>query len=426
MVKQEPFAVEEWFDTYETKCTTNIAETCCSAVSLEKLSKIIDKPLQPLFQQISSRALTYGSIPGSADLRTAVSEIYNGTADLASAQVAKFGLSQPKLNPDNILVSNGAIGANYLVYYSLLGPGDHVIVTDPLYQQLQSVPKMFGAEVELAPLKKVSISEKEGEPREAYAFDMELLKKMLKPNTKMVILNSPHNPTGSHISTIELKQIVDIVKAAPRKSSNDPPPYIQVDEVYRPVFAEKDPSKWPLSIVHLYERGISTSSATKAYGMAGVRVGWVASHDKTVLSECTSKRHYNTISVSQVDDMIVTWALRDGGWKKIVDSHLENVVRPNIEVLMDWVNSSNGAVVCPRPTAGTTVLVELVGVKDTTEICKEIILEHSTMIAPGITFNSPGTVRIGFANSPEEIKQGLEVVKKVLVKHRFVPKPWNM
>lgn len=433
MVHQEVFSVEEWFDTYEPKCEINIGETCCASLSLNEISKIIDKPLEPVLEKISNLRLTYGPISGSKELRSAVAGIYNETGESAKAQFAKFGISdsqfsQSRIGADNVLVSNGAIGANYLVYYALLGPGDHVIVTDPIYQQLRSVPKMFGAEIELLPLEKDpgTNSEQEGGTTDVYRLNLEALKKMLKPNTKMVILNSPHNPTGSHLTTAELKEIVDIVKVAPRNSQNElQPPYIHCDEVYRPVFLD-DEADWPLSIIHLYERGISTSSATKAYGMAGVRVGWVAARDKQVLVECMAKRHYNTISVSQVDDTVTTWALQEGGWRKILNHHLTQTVRPNVELLMEWVKSSNGAVRCPRPTAGTVVLIEFVGVTETISISKEIILDHSTMLAPGETFNRPGTVRVGFANSPKDLKLGLEEIKKVLVKHRFVPKPWNM
>ncbi|VVT55266.1 uncharacterized protein SAPINGB_P004510 [Magnusiomyces paraingens] len=406
MVNQEDFLVERWMDEFETTVQYQIAETCCASLSLDEVSAITGKPL-PL-AEIAQIPLTYGAIPGTAAAREAISAIYNDSV---------VG-SVPKVTPEQVLVTNGAIGGNFLLYYSLVGPGDHVVVVDPIYQQLQSVPRMFGADVSLLHL----------EEDAGYLPDLAKLKSLLKSNTKLVIINSPHNPTGAVLSTLQLEQIVKIVKDTYKEFHPDgtEPPYIQCDEVYRPVFLTTDESTWPLSIVHVYERGVSTSSATKAYGLAGLRFGWVVSRDAALIEDCLKHRDYNTISVGLVDDALAAWALGNGGWRKLVQHHLTTIVLPNAAKLEEYVTSSNGAVSYVKPTGGTVVLLKIGGVKDTVSFCRDFIAAKSVLVVPGETFNKPGTIRIGFANKTADLDIGLELLKDYLVEKRFVPSPWNL
>lgn len=414
MVKQEDFLVERWMDEYETKVSTNIAETCCASLSLKQVSEIIGKPIP--FDQLANMPLTYGIIPGSLASRKAISAIYNETGSAVANNSTTTTPQVPIITPDDVLVSNGAIGANFLLYYSLVGPGDHVVVIDPIYQQLQSVPKMFGADISL--LKLTSKAE--------YQPDLNEFKSLLKPSTKLVIINSPHNPSGVVWSTETLQKIIGLVKDH-AKTHKVPAPYIHCDEVYRPVFFEKDESKWPLSIVHLYEKGISTSSATKAYGLAGLRFGWLVSRDSSVLVECTKRRDYSTISVSMVDDLLASWALESRGWHKLLSYHLATVCIPNLKVLKEWVAASNGAVSYVVPQGGTTILLHIVGVPngDTVAFAKEFVTKKKVLVVPGETFNSPGTIRIGFANDSKAWAVGLGIIQDFLIEKKYVPAPWG-
>lgn len=413
MVHQEDFLVERWMDEFETSVSCNIAETCCASLSLAQVAAITGRAVP--VDALTSVPLTYGVIPGSAAARAAIAAIYNESA----ADADNDGAGEvPVVSPEDVLVSNGAIGANFLAYYALVGPGDHVVVVDPLYQQLQSVPRMFGAEVTLLRLEK----------EQQYLPEPARIAALLRDNTKLVIINSPHNPTGAVISTARLREIVRVV----RESRPHDPPYIHCDEVYRPVFFgenegadEAEGKGWPLSIVHLYERGVSTSSATKAYGLAGLRFGWLASRDAGFIEECLKRRDYNTISVSLVDDLLAAWALGSGGWRRLVVHHMRAVCRPNLALLDAYVAASNGAVAYTRPRGGTVVLLRITGVDDTVAFCREFIAAKSTLIVPGETFNSPGYVRIGFANSPESLATGLERLKEYLIEKRYVASPWH-
>lgn len=192
-------------DTYETTPEVlNIAETCAASISIDDLVALCEDPNVPNPINTSTK-LTYGAIRGSQALRERLASLY-------SARV-----SSP-LSPDNVLITPGAIAANFLLLYTLIGPGDHVICVHPTYQQLYSVPASLGAEVSLWKLKK----------EKKYIPDIEDLKPLIKENTKMIIINNPNNPTGS---TIPKSVLTSLIEVASKQNI-----ILLSDEVYRPLF----------------------------------------------------------------------------------------------------------------------------------------------------------------------------------------------
>jgi DNA-binding transcriptional MocR family regulator len=150
-------------DAYEKNCKFNVAETCCASVSIDDLRQLSsEKELNPL---LTSTKLTYGAIRGSDQLRDNLSSLYS----------AKWN---SKLPIENVLIMSGAIQANFLLHYTLIGPGDHVICHYPTYQQLYSVPESLGAEVSLWKAKE----------EDGWKLDVKELESLVKPNTKMIIL----------------------------------------------------------------------------------------------------------------------------------------------------------------------------------------------------------------------------------------------
>lgn len=397
MVQQADFAIERFMDEFEEVVELNISETCCWSLSLNEVSQIIGQPIPDL----ASQRQIYGVISGSHELRGAIADLYNETSFNA-------GPDQIKISGEDVITANGAIGANFLVYYGLVGPGDHVVCVDPVYQQLKSVPEMFGAEVSLLPIDPAN----DNLPRIA---DLEALIANAKNPTKLIILNSPHNPSGSVMPTALLKEFVEVAK------KHDA--YLKVDEVYRPMYFG-DQADLPPSIVSLYAKGISTSSTSKAYGLAGLRMGWVATPDKAARLACLSRRDYNMISTGVLADTVSTWALR--GYKPLIAYNTAQCQRV-LAHLDSWVSSSNGAVSYVKPTGGTTTFLKIEGVpdNDTMRFCREFIAAKSTLIVPGETFDRPGYVRVGFGNDLEVMKQGLERLKEYLVKKKYVPNPWG-
>lgn len=170
MVQIKPFEVEEWMDRLETTPgALNIAETCCESLSIKDLAQLAGHDPSNIPIDLTSRRLTYGAILGSQALRTSISNLYNS------------GSSNNQLPIDNVVVTPGAIMANFLLFYSLVGPGDHVICGYPTYQQLYEVPKSLGADVTLWKLKEES----------SWLPDVGELESMVKSNTKVLSCTCP-------------------------------------------------------------------------------------------------------------------------------------------------------------------------------------------------------------------------------------------
>jgi aspartate/methionine/tyrosine aminotransferase len=211
MVKIDPFEVEQWMDRYEnTPGIQNIAETCAASVSIEELEAFStdDNTTRPLSRSLK---LTYGHIRGSPGFRENVAALLNNGTPLSTTSPRP-----PPLQADSVVITQGAIAANFLAFYTLVGPGDHVICVYPTYQQLYSVPQSLGAELDLWRLK----------PEDGYIPDVAELERLAKPNTKLIVINNPNNPTGATTPESVLAAIVEFAQA--RNIT------ILSDEVYSP------------------------------------------------------------------------------------------------------------------------------------------------------------------------------------------------
>lgn len=372
MVYQQPFLVEQFMDEYETDIDFNLGETCCFSLSLDEIEQLSGN--SPPLDKIKHSRLVYGAIKGSKELKSQVSKLYKG------------------IELDDIVITNGAIGANFLSIYSLIDSTDHVIVVDPTYQQLKSVPTIFKGEVSLLNLK----WENQWQP------SIKDLQKLVKSNTKLIIINNPNNPTGQSIDNSTLAKIVEIAK------QNDS--YILCDEVYRPLFHNvNDP---PNSIVELYEKGISTSSLSKSFSSAGLRLGWIVSKDKKFIDDCHLKRDYNTISISLIDDLLGTYILEN---KKFILQRNYNLCIENIEIMKSFIAKNNTKVDWIEPTSGTTCFIKLINYElNTYDLAVNLAKNFKTLVVPGEVFDKPGFLRIGFANNKQELLNGLKILESIL------------
>ncbi|KZF26224.1 aminotransferase function [Xylona heveae TC161] len=372
-------------DAHETTAKYNIAETCSSSVSIQDLRAISGDTTTDLAEVLFQRKLTYGPIPGSEELRSNVANLY------ADAQSSALHL-------DQVLISSGAISANFLVLYSLVGKGDHVICHYPTYQQLYSIPASSGAEVSLW----------KANPEKGWAVDIEELKRLIKPNTKLIIINNPQNPTGAVLSR---SQLADIVEVASKQNIT-----VFADEVYRPLFHSLSPagSEIPPSILSMgYPNTVATGSLSKAYSLAGVRVGWIASRNPDIIKACATARGYTTISVSQLDDRIATWTLSKPVVEKLLERNLR-LARTNLAILEEFMNRHTDCCEWVKPVAGTTGFVRfhkngkpVNGV----QFCETLQDRKGVMLCPGAhCFGEEfqGYVRIGYVSETEVLQEGLK------------------
>lgn len=360
----KPFAVEEWMNAYEDGARYNIAETCVDSVSLDELFALCSEDRQAFLEHFCARRLTYGDIVGSEALREGVCGLYQS------------------LTPSEVVPTHGAAGANYHVFCSLVSPGDGVVSIMPAYQQMYSIPEAIGADVRLMYLRQEN----------GYLPDLAELRSLVDVNTKLICVNNPNNPTGALMSGALLRQIVEIAKSVDA--------YVLCDEVYRNL---TQVDGWCESIVDLYDKGISVSSMSKVFSLAGLRMGWIATRDETARKAFLSHRDYNLISCGMFDDAVASIALAHSD--RMLKRN-QTIVRENLSILDMWV-ASHKHFYYTKPKAGTTALVYYDFDMPSYEFCKEMYHRTGAFVTPGDCFRQPHSVRIGYACDKQTLRDGL-------------------
>lgn len=370
-MKIKPFAVEEWMNAWEVGAKYNIAETCVDSISMNDLFELTGEDKTEFLNRLCARRLSYGDIEGLPEFRKGVCGLYK------------------TLNIENIVPTHGASGANHHVFYSLISPGDRVVSIMPTYQQLYSIPESYGADVQILYLSKEN----------NYLPDLEKLRRLVTPKTKMICINNPNNPTGALMSEQMLREIVGIARSADT--------WILCDEVYRHLSQEDG---WCPSIVDLYEKGISVSSMSKVFSLAGLRLGWIATHDMSVVKSCLSHRDYNLVSCGVFDEMLAAAALKHRD--KLLERS-RKIVRENLQILDDWVGSEPH-VSYVKPKAGTTALVYYDLYISSYEFCEEMYKKTGAFVTPGDCFEVPYSMRIGYAYGKQDLIDGLKAISEYI------------
>ena len=355
-MKISPFKIEEWMNKYESGAVYDLTTTCIKPLCLNELCKSTPN-------EIFETSLGYGDITGSIRLKTGIKKLY-------SSQDIK-----------NITVTHGAIGANQLVFLSLLEKGDEVVSIVPTYQQHYSIPESLGCDVKLFFLKE----------DDNWLPDLEELSRVLSSKTKLLCLNNPNNPTGAVIPDWMLEEITEIAKERNI--------WILSDEAYRGLnLYGKTYSK---SIADLYERGISVGSMSKTYSLPGLRVGWVVARED-LISEINHQRQYNTISISILDDYFASYALEH---KEMIEERNFAIMRDGLYILKTWLENEPG-ISCVLPTGGTTVLLKYNKDIPSKKLCLDLQEKTGVGMLPGETLEMEGFVRIGYCADNLEIALG--------------------
>jgi len=360
----KPFAVEEWMNEYETGARYNIAETCVDSVSLDELFALTGESKDKFLSKFCATRLTYGDIWGSDALREGVCRLYR------------------TVRPDEVVLTHGAAGANHHVFCSLISAGDRVVSIMPTYQQLYSIPEAIGADVAIMHLKQGN----------HYLPDLDELKALVAPGTKMVCINNPNNPTGALMSRELLEQIIEIARGVDA--------YVLCDEVYRHL---TQADGWCESVADLYEKGISVSSMSKVFSLAGIRMGWIATHDKAAVKAFLSHRDYNLISCGMFDDAVASLALRHSD--EMIRRN-QAIVRENLAILDEWMQA-HPHFYYTKPQAGTTALVYYDFDIPSYEFCERLYHGTGSFVTPGDCFEQPHSMRIGYACDAQTLKDGL-------------------
>lgn len=384
-----PFGVEQWMNAWETRCELNLAETCVESLTLAQLLDLCGSSVAQLGEDLAALQLTYGHVEGSPRLRSAIAALYVDRG------------------PEHVLVTHGTIGANHLVHTTLVEPGDHVVAIRPTYEQHYAIPASIGARVSPLWLRE----------SERWQPDLDRLRDLVRGTpTRLVALTNPNNPTGALLDAATLTQIADIAQDAGAR--------VLCDEVYRgtelgeaalveaalveagpveagPGEAAGAPDETP-SIADLMPQGISTAGMSKAFSLAGLRLGWIVA-DPDVLRRVEVHRDYTTISVGRIDDHLAALALEHA---PAILARSRALLAANLAVVADWVAGEPRIAWVP-PAAGTTALLRYDLPMTSHDLCRDLIERTGVLLTPGSAFDLEGYVRIGIGNNPQALAAGL-------------------
>lgn len=368
MTKIEPFALERWMTAHELNVEYDIAESgICPLTARDLLAMLPAEEREPALQRLLDLPLGYSEARGTLELRSLLAETYAGCT------------------PENILVTTGAIEANFLLFNVLLNPGDHVIAPYPAYQQLYSVPRALGCDVDLWEIR----------PETGFRYDVADLERLLRPDTRLIVINSPHNPTGAMLSAGEAQRVYDLAESVGAR--------ILSDEAYRwltiPGGEELPPPMYDLGPL-----AISVGTLSKPFGLPGLRLGWMAAPGH-VAAQCWGLRDYVSLSPGKLNDALAVVALRH---RRAIFERNEWIITANLATAGAWVEEHAGLVSWKPPRAGLLALLRYRLRIPSLDLANKLAEEYSVMLAPGSAFGFEQYLRIGVGQEPAIFASGLQ------------------
>lgn len=371
----KPFGVERWLNIYETEVDYNLTSTSIMPFSLQELIQLTGEDEQKVKEDIFSRKLNYGVIEGHPDYRAGIAQLYD------------------TISQEQVISTHGGVGASHLTMVTVIEPGDHVVAILPAYQQIYSVPESIGAKVDYLFL--------EATPT-GYTIDLDKLAALTTDQTKAIVFNNPNNPTGDVVSDEHLQQMVTIAR------QHDA--YLICDEAYRGLTHNVG---FSASVADLYEKGISLGSMSKAFALAGLRLGWIASQDQSFMEAVHIHRDYTMISNGGIDEYIAALALKH---KDVVHQRNMAITTARAEMFTKWIDSEP-KLSCTPFKGGTVALPSYESSLNSEEFCRRVIEEQSVLLMPGFVFDLEKCFRMGYAREPEErMIAGLERLSDFLAK----------
>jgi aspartate/methionine/tyrosine aminotransferase len=360
-LKIEPFEMERMQSTWENIVELDMSESGVRPVSLRELAEmgldldcVLDMPLG------------YSQSNGTLALREELTRIYPGAT------------------VDHLEVTNGTSEANYLLALALLRPGDEVALQVPNYMQYGGVPKSLGAKINPFRLR----IDADWEP------DWDEFERAVNPRTRLVYLSNPNNPSGSVLTLAAMELMV--------RRCEQVGAWLLADEVYlgAEIDRERTRSFWGMS-----DRVIVTSGLSKAYGIPGVRIGWIAG-PKYVVGECWSQHDYITIGPNKISDAVARIAVRPENREKLY-ARTRAILQQNLPVMRQWADSFGGFLTFREPQAGALCLMRYASATSSHELVERIRVKQSVLIVPGAHLGLEGYIRIWLGGKPEFLTEGL-------------------
>jgi aspartate/methionine/tyrosine aminotransferase len=358
-VELAPFRIEQFYARYEFATRYMLSSSDCESRTIGELLALEPDAADRLQQQWCG----YTESAGAAQLRDAITGLYQG------------------MTADEVLVASCAEEGIFLLYHALLRPGDHAIVETPCYESALEVARSTGAEV----------SQWRRRYEDGWAHDLRGLERLLRPNTRVLYVNQPHNPTGTLMDRATFGHVLDIARE--RRL------VLFSDEVYREL--EHDPADRLPAACDLYDRAVSLGSISKSYGLPGLRIGWLATRDRALRDAVLDLKHYTSICASAPSEFLTALALRHRS--TLLDRN-RRIVEGNLPLLDAFLDRHRETFAWVRPTASPIGFPRVHKFADIDALCRQLAAA-GVLLLPGSVYDEPRHVRVGYgrANLPEAL-----------------------
>jgi aspartate/methionine/tyrosine aminotransferase len=354
------FDLEYFQSQFERSVEINLADSSVKCANVSDL--LAGEDPRPLLEL----PLYYPEVNGTTLLRERIAALYTN----ASAA--------------NVLVTVGAAQANWMVCSTLLEPGDEVIVVSPGYRQVWGLAKNAGCRVKETQL----------HPQNNWRLDVDELERLATTKTKLISIVNPNNPTGSILSREEMERIVRICQKTGA--------WLHADEVYRgtELAGDETPSFW-----EMYERVICVNSMSKAYGLAGLRIGWAIAPPE-MIEELWRRHEYAVIAAAGPSMKLAEIALQPAKRKMLLDRQ-RRLSREGHSVLENWVQAQEGRFCVSRAVATSIAFVGYNFDMPSAELADQIRQKASVLVAPGGYLGTENHLRITVGYEPEKVRKAL-------------------
>lgn len=365
-----PFKLEEYLGQHEFKAPYTL---CCSDAESLIMSKLLGMASPSQLEMWEKLRLGYTEVSGHPLLKE-------------SLTTAFF----PDLTSQQLLCTSRAEEGIFCSLFALCNPNDHVIVITPCYQSLMEIPRLKGCEVT-----SVSLLEEN-----QWQIDLNAIQQAIKTNTKWVVINFPHNPTGQTISEADLSALINLL--------DQHGIWLFSDEVYR-LLGPKD-TVWAQPAACLYPKAISIGVMSKAFGMAGLRIGWVACQNQEVLKKIELMKHYTSICNSAPAEILSLIALSNQ--TKILN-RITQIVETNLALLDQFFQNYGDLFSWVRPTGGCVGFVNYKGSQPVDAFCQDLLETKGVLLLPGSVYDvTSNHFRLGFGR--RNMKQALHLLESFL------------
>ncbi|HNS40613.1 MAG TPA: aminotransferase class I/II-fold pyridoxal phosphate-dependent enzyme [Promineifilum sp.] len=350
-----PFSTEHYFSLYEFNTPHLLCASDCETMSVGELVQLAGAGAAGLLDL----RLGYTEAPGAPPLRAAVAALYD---QIAPPQVVMLGAPEEGI---------------YLTMRALLAPGDHVVVLTPAYDSLLNLAEHVSGNIS-----RWAIRPEPG----GWSLDLDELERLVTPDTRLVVINFPHNPTGFLPAAAEFDALLSIVR---RYGA-----WLLCDEMYRGL--ERDPAARLPSAAERYERAIVLSGLSKTYGLPGLRTGWLLIRDATLRDEIINWKHYTTICAAAPSELLATMAL---SVHETLAARNRQIISGNLAIAEQFFEHWSHFFDWRPPRAGSVALVGL-NVSSATDYCHALAHDAGVLLLPGPCLGADDhSVRFGFGRA---------------------------